>query len=177
MSIDILNHLPTVGVKTLWRIVSKPGVNLTINRDSVVVPNRNQFTKAQCSSERAYLVRNAFHQATISEKNIGSVVNNGVARAIELGRKYLFAKCHANGITKTLSQGSRGCLNPRRTTKFWVPRCCRVQLAKIPEFFYRQGVPGQVQQGIEQHRTVTVRQNESIAIGPLGIAWVIAKEI
>ena len=51
----------------------------------------------------------------------------------------------------------------------------QLQLAEALEFRQRQVVPRQVQQRIQQHRAVAVRDDESVAIGPCRVARAVAQ--
>ena len=54
-------------------------------------------------------------------------------------------------------------------TSGWPGRLA-VQLAEVLQLVDRQVVAGQVQQRVQQHRAVAVRQHEAVAIGPVRIA-------
>ena len=47
MTIDVRNHLPAIGGKAARCVVGEPAFNLTIDRDAVVVPERNQFAQTE----------------------------------------------------------------------------------------------------------------------------------
>ncbi len=76
---------------------------MTIDRDAVVIPKRNQFAKAQCARQRTRLVRDAFHQTTITHEHISEVVNDVVTRFVELRRQCFFSHRHADRIGNTLA--------------------------------------------------------------------------
>ncbi len=48
-----------------------------------------------------------------------------------------------------------------------------VQLAEFLQFGERQGVAGQVEQRVDEHRAVAVRQDETVAVGPLRVGRVV----
>ncbi len=49
-------------------------------------------------------------------------------------------------------------------------------LAKLFDLFQRQIVARQMQQAVEQHRTVASRQDESVPIEPLRIGWIMLEK-
>ena len=51
MTIDVFDHVPAVGFEARWRVVGKPAFNVTVDRDAVVIPESNQLTQAQRSSQ------------------------------------------------------------------------------------------------------------------------------
>ena len=56
MAIDIGDHVPAVGLETLGRVVGKPSLDLSINRNTVVVIEHNQLAEAERTRQRTGLV-------------------------------------------------------------------------------------------------------------------------
>jgi len=52
-----------------------------------------------------------------------------------------------------------------------------MQLAEVLEFLHRQGIAGEMQKRIDQHRAVTVREHEAVAIRPLRVGRVVLEEV
>ncbi|MCY1538413.1 hypothetical protein D9M68_739500 [compost metagenome] len=50
-----------------------------------------------------------------------------------------------------------------------------MQLAELLQFFDRQIVARQVEQGVDQHRAVAVGQHEAVAVGPGGILGIVTQ--
>ncbi len=46
MTVDVANNVPAVSFETHCGVVGEPAFNVTINRDTVVIVERNQFTPA-----------------------------------------------------------------------------------------------------------------------------------
>lgn len=57
-------------------------------------------------------MRDAFHQATVADEGIGEVVDDGQARAVELGRQQRLGQRHAHGVRHALAQRAGGGLDP-----------------------------------------------------------------
>src|SRR5690606_40054655 len=76
MPVYSADHVPAIGFETRWRVVGEPAFDFAINRDSVVVPHRDEFAQTQRSGQRGDLVRNAFHQETIAVENKGVVIGD-----------------------------------------------------------------------------------------------------
>ena len=66
MPIHIGYHMPAIGLKALRGIVSKPTLDLSIDRDTIIVVNGDQLTEAQCARQRAGFMGHPFHQAAIA---------------------------------------------------------------------------------------------------------------
>ena len=86
-----------------------------------------------------------------------------------------FGERHADGVADALTKRSGGRLDARRVTIFGMPRGLRAQL---PEFLDLADIharrTSQMQQRVEQHRAVTRRQHEPVAIWPRGIGSIVA---
>ncbi len=52
-----------------------------------------------------------------------------------------------------------------------------MQLAEVLQLLNRQVITREVQQRVQQHRTVAVGNHEAIAVGPGGVGRVVAQEI
>ncbi|OIQ68027.1 hypothetical protein GALL_503870 [mine drainage metagenome] len=115
----------------------------------------------------------AFHQAAVTQEHVGMVVDDFVAGKIELARQHLLGEGHAHGIGQPLAQRAGGGFHAGGVADFGVPRGLAVQLAEALEFLNGEVVAGEVQQGVDQHRTVTVGQHEAVAVGPMRIGRVV----
>ena len=59
VTIHIANHTPTVGLETLWRVISKPlfyVMFFRIYRNAVIVVERDQFAQPQGAGQRTHFV-------------------------------------------------------------------------------------------------------------------------
>ena len=93
----------------------------------------------------------ALHQTAITQKHPRMVINNRMARAIELGAQRFFRNRHAHSIRQTLAQGTRGCLDAWGITVLWMTRRLTVQLPELLDVVDRQLIPAQMQKRINEH--------------------------
>ncbi|VUS99972.1 hypothetical protein SB6422_03396 [Klebsiella huaxiensis] len=139
---------------------------MTVDGDAVVVIERHQLAQFQGTGQGAYLVGDTFHHAAVAHEGVSEVVNNVVARTVELCRQRFLRNRHTHRIGNTLTQRTGSGFNTRGVTHFRVTRSFRVQLAEVFQLFNRQIITGEVQQTIDQHRAVTVGQHEAVAVSP-----------
>ena len=114
-------------------------------------------------------MRDALHKTPIAEKNPGLVINYREAVAIELRRQHFFGQRHADRIAKALPQRTRRRFDTKPGLVFGMARRAGAELPEISNFIDRQRIAGQVQQAVQQHRSVAVRQHEAVTIGPVWI--------
>jgi hypothetical protein len=169
------HNMPAVGFEALRCVVGEPAFNVAVDGNAVVVPEGDQLAEAQRAGQRAGFVRNAFHQATIAEEGVGVVIDDFVARLVELGSQHLFGQREADGVSDALAERAGRGFNARRVTKLGVTRCFGVQLAEIFQIIDRQIVASEVQQRINQHRAVAVRHHETVAVRPVRVGRVVAQ--
>ncbi len=120
-------------------------------------------------------MRYAFHEAAIADERVGVVVDDVVARAVEFLRQQRLRQRHADGVGDALPQRPGGGFDARGDADLRMARRAGMQLAEPLELVDRQVVAGKVQQRIDEHRAVPVRQHEAVAGGPGCIRRVVAQ--
>ena len=151
VAVDGRNHLPAIGFKALDGVVGEPAFHIAINRDAVVVVEGNQLAQAPGAGQRAGFVRNAFHQAAITQEHPGVVIDNGVAVAVEFSRQDFFRQRHAHRVGDALTQRAGGGFHARRVAVFRMAGGFAVPLTEGFQVVNRQVVAGQVQEAVQQH--------------------------
>ena len=115
-------------------------------------------------AETDRLVVDPFHQAAVTGNHPGLVINEIIAE----GRVQMpFGNRHADSGRKALPQRPGRRLDAFQLEIFRMPGTGRTELPKILDVLHRRTrISGQVEQGIDQHRTMTGRQDEPVAISP-----------
>ena len=125
--------------------------------------------------ERDRLVRYAFHQAAVAGDGVGVVIDDVVAQT---RIQHALGERHADGVGKPLAQGPRRRLDAGRVPVLGVAGGLGAELAETLELAdVHARIAGEIQQRIEQHRPVARRQDEAVAVGPLGVGGVKAQEL
>ncbi len=177
MALHVADHLPAVGFEALGGVVGEPALDVAVDGDVVVVVEGDQLAQAPGAGERAGFVRDAFHQAAVAEEDIGVVIDDLVAGAVEVGGQQLFGQRHAHRVGDALAERAGGGLDAGRVAVFGVAGGLAVQLAETLQFLDRQVVAGEVQQRVDQHRAVAVGQHEAVAVGPLGVRRIVLQVV
>ena len=68
MTVNPGDDMPPIGLKSFWRVIGEPALDLAVDGNTVVVINRNQFAQTERASKRAGFVRNALHQTAITQE-------------------------------------------------------------------------------------------------------------
>ena len=73
-------------------------------------------------------MRHAFHQTAITQKYVGAVIDEGMARTIELGGEQAFRQRHADRVGEPLAERAGGRFHARRDAMLGMPGRLRMQL-------------------------------------------------
>jgi hypothetical protein len=173
MAVDA-QRVPAGGFEALGLVGGVGQRDGAVDRDVVVVPDEDQLGKAQMARQSDRLLADAFHQAAVAGKHIGVVVDDVVAVAcIEdaLGER------HADGVGDALSKRAGRGLDPAGMAEFGVAGRARAELAEVPDLVDRDVfIARQIKQRIKQHRAVSGRQHEAVAVGPVRMLGIVLHE-
>ena len=167
MAVDVAHHVPAVGLEPCGRIVAEPSADFPVDRDAVVVVNTDQLAEAQHAGQRAGFVRDALHQAAVTQQHPGPVVDDFMLRTVELGRQQPLPQRHAHRVGQALSKGPGGSLDTDPDVEFRVAGRMRAKLAERFQLVEVQSVAGQVRGAVQQHGSMSVGQHQPVAIHPV----------
>jgi hypothetical protein len=175
VAVDAGDHPPAIGFEALPRIVGEPARDLAVDRDAVVVVDGDQLAKAERAGERAGLVRDPLHQAAVADEDVGHVVDDLVPGPVEFGGEHAFRDRHADGVGQPLPERAGRRFDAGSVANLGVARSPRAELAELLQVVEREVVAAEMQQGVKQHRAVSVREDEAVTVGPAGIGRVMAQ--
>jgi hypothetical protein len=171
VAVHVRNDVPAIGGKAGRRVVGEPAFHMAVDRNAVVVVERDQLGKAQRASQRASLMADAFHHAAVPQEGVGEVVDDVVTRtvflAVELGRQQLLGQRHAHCVADALAERAGGGFHAGRDAELRVAGGLAVQLPELLQLVHGQVVAGKVQQRVDQHRAVAVAQHKSVTVRPV----------
>jgi len=120
-------------------------------------------------------MRDALHQASVADEGERPMVDDRMVRPVEFVGQQPFRQRHADGVGKTLSEGTGCGLHTRRHPDLGMTGRSRTELTEPFQLLDRQVIAGEIQKRVEQHRPVAIRQNKTVAIRPSRIRWVVTK--
>ena len=152
-------------------ILAEGEVGGAVNRDAVVVPQDGEAAETQPSGERGGFVSDAFHQAAVAGEGVGPVADKISA---ELGGEDALGEGDADGVGESLSEGAGGGFNAGGVRVFGMSGRERAETAEVSEFRDRHlRILAEVEKRVEQHGAVSGREDEAVAVGPVGVARVV----
>jgi hypothetical protein len=123
--------------------------------------------------------RDAFLHAAVAREAHDVMIEDHVLCRVEVRFGHLRGNGHADRIGDALAEWtSCGFDAARRVGQLGMARCLGAHLTEAFELGHRHfGVAAQVQPGIQEHRTMTGRQHEAIAVQPLRVVRAVAQRI
>src|SRR5436190_22055676 len=114
-------------------------------------------------------MRDAFHHVTVARDEISVVVDDRIIRPIEKRAEQRFTYRHADRISDTLSEWTRRRFDSRRVTVFRMTGSFALPLTELLDVVECQLISREIENTVDEHRCMAGRENESIAIEPVGI--------
>jgi hypothetical protein len=173
VAVDLLD-LPAVRLEALPDVLREAQARRSVDRDAVVVVEHDQASQTQMAGQGGRLGADPLHQVAVRGQHVGAVIDE--VRAEARGQHALRER-HADRVAEALSERAGGALHPGRHAVLGVTRRDRAELAEVADVVDRDGVARQVQQRVEQHRPVTRREHEAVAIGPVRGRRVVAQDL
>ncbi len=177
VAVDVAHHVPAVGFEAQGGVVGEPAVDVAVDGDAVVIVESGQLAELEGTGQGADFVRDAFHHAAVAHEGVGVVVNDVVARAVELRRQGAFGDGEADGVGDALAQRAGGGLNAWGVAVLRVPWGFGVQLTEVFQLAHRQVVAGEVQEAVNQHGAVAVGEHETVAVSPVRVSRVVVEVV
>ena len=159
--VDVLHHAPAVGLEALRRVFGEPAGNLAVDGDAVVVVEHDQLAELQVSRRTTPLRANAFHEAAVADEAVGVVIDDRRAVLVVLRCEQFLGERHAHGVGEALAQRARSSVSmPISRSR---SGCPAVRAPSWRNFFSSsicERIARQMQQRVQQHRAVAVREHE-----------------
>ena len=118
-------------------------------------------------------MRDALHQAAVAEKHPCTVIDDVMARPVKGASEDFLRERHADSVCQALPQRSGCGFYGQFPFAFRMTGGPEPELPEVANLVHRQWITGKMQQAVQQHRAVAVRQDEAIAIPPLRVTGVV----
>ena len=156
--------MPAGRGKARGNVLAGRKIGRSIDGDAVVVPQHDQPAQLEVPGQADRLVVDAFHHAAVADDHESPVIDQAIAiQGIEMP----LGHGHADGHGQALPQRPRGAFRAGEVDILRMAGARAAKLAEIADVLdRRRGIAGEMQQRIEQHRTMAGREHEAVAIGP-----------
>ena len=160
--------VPAVGREPL-RSVLRPGhVRRAVELDVVVVVEHDELPEPEVAGEARGLRGDALLEVAVRGDDVRPVVDQLVARPVELVGEPPLRDGHAHGVGEALAERAGRRLDARREAVLRVARRPRAPLPELLELLEPEVVAGEVEERVQEHRGVARGQDEPVAVRPVG---------
>src|SRR4030095_11873351 len=173
------NNVPAVGEKARGHVFGECDVRVPFDADVIVVPNPAEIIQTEMTGERGSFGSNAFHHATVTADGVDVVVEDFKTWFVVWWGEPFLGNGHANAGRDTLSERAGGGFHSRDPMIFRMAWRFAVELPKPANIgqadrwmsdVFIGGVhrldAGKVKSRPEQHGSVAIRKDESVAVRP-----------
>ena len=175
VAVHAADDLPAVGLEAGRGVVGEPALHVAVDGDAVVVVEHGELAEPERAREGAGLVRDPLHQAPVAREDPGAMVDDLVPRPVEARRERALDDGHAHRVREPLAERAGGGLHAGGQAELRMAGGAGMELAEALDLRHRQVVAREVQQGVDQHRAVAVREHEAVPVRPRGVRGVVAE--
>jgi len=176
MSINFVS-LKSVSFITLDDVLRLGVFGHLVKGDFVGVIKDDQVVKLLVGSELSGLSGDSLLEASISSKSEDVVSEDLVLFSVVFGGSHLLRNSETNGVGNSGSKRTGGALNSGggvlTVGEFRVTRGLGVVLTEVLQFLDGEIESGKVEPGVNEHRSVSSRKDETITVDPLGVLGVV----
>ncbi len=158
--------VPAVGGEARADVLRERERGVALDRDVVVVVEREQLAEAEVPRERGGLRGHALHEVAVRDDRVDPVVDDLVARAVEARREHALGDGHADRVAEALPERPGRGLDAGGVAELRVARRARAPLAEGLQVVERDVVAREVERRVLEHAGVARAQHEAVAVGP-----------
>ena len=168
--------VPAVGIEALRDVLRERHRRRPVELDAVVVVEDDELAETQVAGQAGRLGGDPLLEVAVGGDDVGPVIDDLVAGAVELVRQASLGDGHADRVGEALAERAGRRLDAGRQPVFGVARRDAAPLAERLEVLERDLVAGQVEERVEQHAGVAGAQHEPVAVGPVRVRRRVAQE-
>ena len=164
-----LGGVPADSIEASEDVLAERDVGAAVDGDVVVVIEIDEATQAEMAGKRGGLAAHSLHQVAVGHEGEGAMVDEVGAEA---GPQVAFRDAHPHCGREALAEGAGRHLDAESMVDLGMARSVAAPLPEVAKVVEGQRKPAEVEQGIEEHRSMAVGKNEAVTIRPLGLVGV-----
>ena len=181
--------VPPVAHEAGGDVVRIGDLGTPVDRDVVVVVDPAEVVEPLVPGERGGLAGDTLHEVAVAGEGVDVEVEELEAGVVEARRQPLRGDRHPDAGRDPLAERAGGGLDPGGQPVLGMPRALRAELAEALDVVETdRGLadhlvirvdrpdPGQIEERVEQHRGVTVGEDEAVAVRPDRVLGIEAQE-
>ena len=164
--------VPAVGLEPFRAVLSKGEICACGKGDMIVVIKTDELPELEMSGKRGGFVGDAFHQIAVTGKDIGEVVDDLETGTVVATGQIPFRHGQTHAVSETLAERSRRDFHPGRMSPLRMAGGMASPLPELSDLFERKVISRQVEEAIEEHRTMPSGQDKAVPVKPAGVRGV-----
>ncbi len=169
-------HRPAVGLEALRHLLPEGEVGRALDRDLVVVVDRDQLAEAEVAGERGSLRGDALLHVAVAGRDVGEVVDDLAALAVVALGPDRLGEREADGVGEALAERAGRDLDARRDAVLGVAGAATADLAEVLDVVEAEVVAAEVQERVLEHAGVPAAEHEAVAVEPGRVGRVVAHD-
>ena len=165
MAVNLL-HMPVAWPETHGDIVGHGQVSAAFNGNVIGIVYIDDVAKLKMPGQRGSFRRDSFHDVAVADYAVYKMINDLESVRVEFIGKVTWRHSHAYAVGKALAQRTGGGLDTGRNGVLGMARCFAAQLTEIHYVFNGKRIPGQMEEGIEQHWSMACWKNKTVPVYP-----------
>ena len=165
-----LLHVPAVRPEAGGHVVGVRQLGLAVDRDVVVVVDRDEMTEPKMPGERRRFVADALHEVAVAADREHVVVAELGAEPVA---QVLLGQRDADRVADALTEWARRHLDAARVSHLGVTRGLRTPLPEVAQIVELEAEAAEVEHRVQEHRRVPGRQHEAITVRPVSVGRVV----
>src|SRR5271155_2412151 len=142
----------------------------------VLVVEINEFAEVKMPCDRGSLLTDAFHQIAIAAFRVGVVIDNLVSGPVIPCCQPRLCDSQADPVGEPLPERSSRHFDSRRQAALRVPGRLATPFSEMFDFLERKVITGKIEKAVQQHRPMSARQYETIAVEPLRVPRIVLQK-
>ena len=163
-------NLPALRNESRRHVLREGVLHIAFNGGVVAVVEEDEFAQLLGACKGAGLVSDTLFKAAVARQYVGIVVYHEVAGSVEQSGKVRFSHCKTHSIAHALAKGAGRGLHAVSLAVFGVAGRARTELAEVYQVLFGHVVTEEVEERIQQHRTMPRGEDKSVSVFPFGIA-------
>ena len=166
--------VPAVGLEAPRDVLAEGERSVALDRDVIVVVEIDQVAEPPVARERGRLRGHALHQIAVGDDAEDAPGDGGEVLAVESRGQHLRGDREPDAVPEPLAERAGRGLDAGGQAALGMARGAAAELSEASQLLEWKLEAGEVEQGVEQHRGVSGREHEPVAVRPAGVERLVA---
>ena len=164
---------PAVCFETESGVFGEGDCGIAFDGDAVVVVENNNVIEFLVTCEGCCFVGDTFHHTAVTGDDVDFAIEKTCISKTGHCAETFCSNSHTDTGSKTCSEGTCGDFNTAGVSVFRMSRCQAFPLTELLQIVHGQTIAEEVKKTVDQHGTVSCREDETVATEPLRVLRIV----